>query len=172
MAQITLRRATLADVPALRHWDEDPVLIAAGGQDAGEWNWEIEIPRQFSWYEPLIAERDGRAIGFIQIIDPQLEETHYWGDIEPGFRAIDIWIGVPEDRRKGYGRQMMRLALGRCFATPEVKAVLIDPLASNTAARRFYESLDFYNVGLRRFGEDACMVMQLDRADWAKTALP
>jgi hypothetical protein len=26
----------------------------------------------------LIAERDGRPLGIIQIIDPAAEETHYW----------------------------------------------------------------------------------------------
>jgi aminoglycoside 6'-N-acetyltransferase len=32
-------------------------------------------------------------IGFVQIIDPAREESHYWGDAPGGLRAIDIWIG-------------------------------------------------------------------------------
>jgi ribosomal protein S18 acetylase RimI-like enzyme len=58
-------------------------------------------------------------------------------------RAIDIWIGEAADLGRGYGTRMMRHALERCFADPAVKAVLIDPLASNTRARRFYERLGF-----------------------------
>jgi aminoglycoside 6'-N-acetyltransferase len=38
---------------------------------------------------------------------------------------------------------MMELALERCFADERVNAVLIDPMASNTRARRFYEKLGF-----------------------------
>ena len=33
---------------------------------------------------------------------------------------------------------MMTLTLNRCFADPEVSAVMIDPLASNTRAINFY----------------------------------
>ena len=81
-------------------------------------------------------------------------------------RAIDIWIGAPGDRGRGYGAQMMRLALERCFAPAEVAAVLIDPLETNVRARRFYERLGFRKIGLRRFGDDDCVVYEMRRADW------
>jgi aminoglycoside 6'-N-acetyltransferase len=58
---------------------------------------------------------------------------------------------------------MMQLALERCFADPAVRAVLVDPLASNTAAHRFYERLGFRFVERRRFGADHCLVYRLDR---------
>ena len=58
----------------------------------------------------------------------------------------------------------MRLALARCFAEPAVTAVLIDPLANNIAAHRFYERLGFRFVERRRFGLDDCFVYRLDRA--------
>jgi aminoglycoside 6'-N-acetyltransferase len=157
-----LRRATLEDLPTLRRWDAQPHVIAATGDDGG-WDWENEIPREVDWAEMLIAELDGRPIGFVQIIDPAREESHYWGDCEPNLRAIDIWIGEADCLNKGYGTQMMRLAIDRCFAAPKVTAILIDPLASNTRARRFYERLGFVEVGPRRFGTDDCVVYRLDR---------
>jgi aminoglycoside 6'-N-acetyltransferase len=58
---------------------------------------------------------------------------------------------------------MMRLALQHCFAEPSVHAVLIDPLASNVAAQRFYRRIGFADVGLRDFDADRCLVMWLDR---------
>ena len=61
---------------------------------------------------------------------------------------------------------MMQLALACCFATPAVSAVLIDPLASNTRAHRFYERLGFQFVEHRRFGEDECLVYRLGRAEY------
>jgi aminoglycoside 6'-N-acetyltransferase len=60
----------------------------------------------------------------------------------------------------------MRLALQRCFATPTVKAVVIDPLAGNTRAHRFYERLGFRSVGRRMFGNDDCIVYRLERQAW------
>jgi aminoglycoside 6'-N-acetyltransferase len=160
-----LRPAIPADLSLLRHWDRQDHVVAASGND-GWFEWEAELPRDPDWRELLIAEIDGRPVGMIQIIDPAEEETHYWGDVEKDLRAIDIWIGEEADLGKGYGTQMMRLALQRCFANPLVKAVLIDPLATNTRAHRFYERLGFRPVGRRMFGNDDCLVYRLKREAW------
>lgn len=161
---INLRPATIADLPILRHWDEQPHVIASDPND--DWEWNSELLKNFDWREQLIAEIDGKPIGYVEIIDPHLEEHHYWGDSSPNLRAIDIWIGEENDLGKGYGTIMMNLALQRCFAASEVTAVIIDPLASNTAAHRFYERFGFKFVERRSFGEDDCFVYSLSREDW------
>lgn len=158
---IHLRPATIDDLDLLRQWDEEPHVVESDPND--DWGWEVELARDPDWREQLIAEIDGRSIGFIQIIDPALEDSHYWGEIEPNLRAIDIWIGAEADLGQGYGTQMMKLAISRCFADPLVTAILIDPLASNTRAHRFYERLGFRFVEPRRFGEDDCFVYRLNR---------
>lgn len=167
---INLRSATLADLALLQHWDEQPHVVASDPND--DWNWEIELNRTPNWREQLIGQIEGRPIGFIQIIDPACEESHYWGDIASNFRAIDIWIGEEKDLGKGYGTDMMQLALTRCFANSAVTAVLIDPLASNTHAHRFYERLGFQFVERRWFGNDECLVYQLERAVWNHYSKP
>jgi aminoglycoside 6'-N-acetyltransferase len=162
---VTLRAAGPDDAPILRRWDEAPHVVASDPND--EWGWEIELARSPDWREQLMAELDGRPIGFIQIIDPKHEESHYWGDaVEDDLRAIDIWIGEASDLGKGYGTQMMRLALERCFAPPQVTAVIIDPLASNVRAHPFYERLGFRFVERRQFGADDCLVYRLSRDEW------
>src|SRR5262245_54695543 len=133
-----LRPATPDDLTLLRSWDEKPHVIAATGADDA-FDWAGELPRKVSWREMLIAEVEGRPIGVMQIIDPREEETHYWGEIDAGLRAIDIWIGDESDLGRGYGTEMMRLALAGCFSDATVKAVIVDPLADNTRACRFYE---------------------------------
>lgn len=165
MNRIALRTATPADLSVLKSWDTKAHVIAASGDD-GAFDWETELFRHPSWRELLIAEHDRRPIGVMQIIDPAEEETHYWGDAAPNLRAIDIWIGEEADLGRGYGTEMMRLALDRCFASLAVKAVLVDPLASNVRARRFYERLGFVAVERRTFGTDDCMVYKLDRHVW------
>jgi aminoglycoside 6'-N-acetyltransferase len=168
-----LRPATLADVPTLQRWDKDPDVISCTTDDPeadtafDHIDWPAEIAARSDVSFHLIAEVEGRPVGALQIIDPHLEPTHYWGDVAENLRAVDIWIGAPEDRGRGYGTEMMRLALAQCFAAPEVTAILIDPLASNTDAQRFYERLGFEFDERRLFnGEDDCFVMRLERRKW------
>ncbi|MGL6340720.1 MAG: GNAT family N-acetyltransferase [Waterburya sp.] len=161
---INLRPATLADLDLLRHWDKQAHVIAADPND--DWGWETQLSRTPDWREQLIAEIEGRPIGFIQIIDPAREDSHYWGDVAENLRAIDIWIGEATDLGKGYGTIIMQLSLARCFADPTVTAVLIDPLVSNTRAQRFYERLGFQCVDRRWFGKDDCFVYRLNRSAW------
>ena len=159
---ITFRKATIGDLPILRLWDEQAHVIAADPDH--DWSWETELKHDPPWREQLMVELDGHPLGFVQIIDPKEEETHYWGDVPPNLRAIDIWIGMAEDLGQGYGSIMMRKALERCFSVPEVRAVFIDPLATNVRAIRFYERLGFEFVEERDFGGDHCKVYQITRA--------
>ena len=170
MPTITLRPATLADLALLRRWDEQEHVVAADPND--DWNWECELARTPDWREQWIGEADGRPVGFVQIIDPAREESQCWGDVRVGLRAIDIWIGDALDLNRGFGARMMELALARCFAPPEVTAVVIDPLATNTRAHRFYERLGFRFVERRRLGEDECLVYRLERETWIDRVLP
>ncbi|WP_424931011.1 GNAT family N-acetyltransferase [Amaricoccus macauensis] len=160
-----LRHASLEDIPMLRHWDVQPHVVASG---AGGWEWEEMISTPVLWRELLIAEVEGQPKGLLHIIDPALEDTHYWGDCGPDLRALDIWIGEAKDTGRGMGTRMMQAALDRCFADPGVRAVLIDPQVTNTEAHRFYRRLGFDFIREQQFGEDRCFVFELTRATWRK----
>lgn len=168
-----LRPATLSDVPVLEKWDLDADVIAATSDDsdalkafAEDHDWTEELSNQSPVSFFIIAEWDRKPFGAMQVIDPHLEPTHYWGEIEPNLRAIDIWIGEPDQRGKGLGARMMREVIEGCFADPSVTGIVIDPLASNTRAHQFYRNLRFKPVERRMFGDDDCLVFKLTRADW------
>jgi aminoglycoside 6'-N-acetyltransferase len=170
---IELRPATEADVPTLKAWDKEPHVIAAttDEEDADEAHegvtWEDEIAMQSDVYRYYIATLNGRPIGAMLIIDPHLEPTHYWGEIEPNLRALDIWIGPADMLGLGHGETMMRAAIGLCFADSAVTAIVIDPLASNNRAHKFYQRIGFKPEGRWLFNdEDDCLVHRLTRADW------
>lgn len=173
---VALRPATTADIALLERWDREPHVITATHSDAAAAETDdfdaaedLELADTLGpdVWQLLIAEVDGRPIGAIRIIDPAREPTHYWGDdVEPNLRALDIWIGERDALGKGYGTEMMRQAIERLFADPAATEIVIDPLASNTAAHRFYRRLGFEDVGRRRFDGSDCLVMRLDRARW------
>ena len=88
---------------------------------------------------------------------------------DPAKESRHIWIGEEALLGKGYGTRMMREAIGRCFADPSVRAILIDPLASNERAQRFYQRFGFRPVARQRFGADECLVHRLERRDWLES---
>lgn len=166
---VRLRPVRPDDAVTLAAWDARPhVREATGDDDLADW--DEELAGEPAWRDWWMAEEDGRPVGIVQIADPAEEPTHYWGAIGPGHRAIDIWIGEPDALGRGIGTIMMRFALERCFAAPDVHTVVIDPLERNVAARRFYERLGFEAVGPRRFGDDDCIVYHLTRARFVARA--
>lgn len=162
---ITFRLATPDDLPTLLLWDEQPHVIVSDPDE--EWNWFEELQKTHAWRKQYIAELDGRPIGIIQVINPAQEETHYWGEIAEGYRALDIWIGLEQDLGKGYGTIMMREIICRCFDEQDVHTILIDPLTSNTRAIAFYTRMGFLPVEERRLGDSDCLVMELRRENWS-----
>lgn len=158
---IRLRPATINDLELVKYWDTKQHVIDSDPDD--QWNWEVELKRNPKWREQLIAELNGQPIGFIQIIDPYLEETNYWGNVKSNKRAIDIWIGEEKNLNKGFGTTMMNLAIERCFSNKLVNGILIDPLKSNTKAHRFYERLGFKFVEERNFQGTDCFVYELHK---------
>lgn len=89
---LILRPATPDDLALLTRWDEEPhVLESDPNDDSG---WEQALAQDPDWREQLMAELDGEPIGFVQIIDPAREDSHYWGDVPDNLRAIDVWIGA------------------------------------------------------------------------------
>jgi aminoglycoside 6'-N-acetyltransferase len=162
---IILRTAIISDLSIINYWNKQPhVIFASGGDSVEEDDWmeqQLRHPSQFVWI--YIAELSDRPIGIVQIIDPANEETHYWGDdIEQSLRAIDIWIGEEKDLGKGYGTEMMRQAIAKCFENPDITSIYIDPLVINTRAINFYQKLGFRFVENKYFGIDYCAVYRLD----------
>ena len=172
MNSVRLRPAVPADATLLHAWDREPHVIRAVTDDPAaeeafiDADWEQELSDQSPVSFFLIGEDNGRPVGAMQVIDPQLEPTHYWGEIEPNLRALDIWLGPADALGRGVGTTMMTQAIDACFAASEVTAIVIDPLASNADAHRFYQRLGFRPVERRLFGADDCLVHRLERAEW------
>ena len=129
-----LRPMRLADVALLERWDGDPELNAQlGGRGADWYDWELELERAAVWRELLMIEHDRRTVGFVQLLDAAADEEHYWGEVDAGTWAVDMWIGAATDRGRGIGAAAMEQAL-RCGACTVVLAWVKS--ADATALRR------------------------------------
>jgi aminoglycoside 6'-N-acetyltransferase len=164
MSTITLRKATAEDIPLLRYWDQQPHKKEADPNS--DWQWETEIPKDAPWRHQLIAEVDGRPLGYVEILHCADDPEQYWGDVPDSWMAIDIWIGEAGDIGRGMGTHMLQLALAKCFQNANIDTVVLDPLASNGRARRFYEKNGFRFVEERWFGNDCTAVYKIERSEW------
>ncbi len=171
-----LRHVCANDAPLLQYWDKKPHVSAATNTTAFYDDWAGAIEDAPAWRELFIAIIDNRPIGFLQIIDPGCEPTGYWSATDQlmqhsrqgtpetqKLRALDIWIGEESDLNCGYGTTMMHLAHRHCFARPDVSAIVIDPLAGNVKAIRFYKRLGYQYAESRVLADDHCEVYRLDK---------
>jgi aminoglycoside 6'-N-acetyltransferase len=156
----------MCDLNTLELWSQQ-IHVVRSIPD-GYWDWETDLSEDPEWRLQIISEVNGQPLGFIQIIDPFYEPTRYWGMTGRRLRAIDIWIGMPENIGRGFGTSMMQWAIARCFSNPDVTDILIDPLYDNKKAQRFYRRLGFLSLGKRRFDDSEAMVMILSRKRWEK----
>ena len=157
---LNFRQVSIDDLDLLRSWDESPHAIAAGVND---WDWETDLVRFPDWRLQLIVEMQGKALAFLQIIDPFMEDSKYWHPIPPNYRAIDIWIGPSQNLNRGLGSKIMKQAIESCFLNKKVKAIVIDPLKRNTRAIRFYKRLGFVFLEDRIMQNEEIEVLILNR---------
>ncbi len=166
MTRLTYRRASAADAPLFEAWNAEPHVRQAVSDDCAGFNADWATDLEDERFAYIVASKGTEPVGFLAIVDPATDP--YWGGMPAGLRAIDIIIGRPDRLGSGLGTEMMEWALDRCFADPSVDAVLVDPLARNDDAIRFYRRLGFREVERRRFDEQSdCLVLRLDRPEWA-----
>ena len=76
-----------------------------------------------------VRESDGRLVGMIQV-------RHYFNEYLEKFGGHIGYSVRPDERRKGYAREQLRLALSYCKGTLGLDRVLITCNTSNEGSRR------------------------------------
>jgi RimJ/RimL family protein N-acetyltransferase len=115
-----------------------PRAIAAG--------WLAELGRPFAETRRLglaivASAGDDRARGLVTL-----------GPVEPIFRVAEVGIAIwdPADRRKGYGRAALALALEIAFDRLNLRRLECEINASNTASAGLFEAAGFRREGVLR----------------------
>lgn len=139
---LSLRPATRTDWPLIRSWISQPdIQHWRGNPSAAEA--EVRIAQNsaqaLSWLIVLGAER----IGYGHAID-----ATYWGATLPqgmpaGAWEIDLFIGEPRQRGKGYGERALSMIAEEVFSTTLAVAVCAIVSVRREAAVRIYERAGF-----------------------------
>ncbi|MGI8328984.1 GNAT family N-acetyltransferase [Actinomadura scrupuli] len=164
MSDIRIRPAVRSDEAALteldrRTWAPDNAITPKpekGSAFFDHWH----LPDQF-----LVAERDGRLIGFVRLVQavPVPSGAHV--------RQIQGLAVDPAERRRGLGRTLLDAALDEARRQGALR-ITLRVLSVNTKARRLYESMGFVVEGVLpgeffldgTFVDDILMGRRLDPA--------
>ncbi|WP_422739023.1 GNAT family N-acetyltransferase [Micromonospora sp. WMMD729] len=144
---VTLRPATVTDVPALAAIREHPEVRRwwRGGDDLTA---AVHADLDDDDLTLYAIEHDGRVIGAIQ----------WYAESDPDYRhaSLDVFLD-PESRGAGHGGDAVRTLVRHLIDECGHHRFTIDPAAANSAAIRAYAKVGFRPVGImRRYerGED------------------
>ncbi|MGB6117859.1 MAG: GNAT family N-acetyltransferase [Mesorhizobium sp.] len=156
----SFRDVTETDLPMLRGWLEQPHMRQWWDDPEAEIAAITEHMDSVS-VEPLIAELDGRPIGYAQWYDPHLENDHPYGDQPFGTLGIDLSIGEAELLGQGHGSALLRELADELFEEGAPRLV-IDPHPDNKRAIRAYEKAGFRHFDTRNSIYGPAWMMALD----------
>ncbi|MCW2913944.1 MAG: GCN5-related N-acetyltransferase [Actinomycetia bacterium] len=140
MSDFRIRPAVRADEVALieldrRTWAPDNAITPIPEEGSAFFD-HWHLPEQF-----LVAERDGRLVGFVRVVQPV--------PVQSGahVRQIQGLAVDPTERRRGLGRTLLYAALDEA-RRQGAQRITLRVLSVNTPARRLYESQGFVVEGV------------------------
>lgn len=136
--RISLRRVTLEnldDIVELRLLDHQVDYLASNSYSIAEAGLNPAL-RTHAIYG------DDRAIGFVLYCTPEVDDN------EPGIYNIWRLMVDASVQGRGYGRQALELVLHEICSDPAARTIHICYKPDNGAAKRFYASLGFEEVGI------------------------
>lgn len=149
VAAIEFRPLCRADLPAMLQWLSDP--------DVRRWysEGELSLENLEGHYGPgvdgvgpvdqYIIRIDGRDAGFIQayVIDDEPDYAHQL-EVEPGAVGIDMFIGEPAIRGRGWATSVLRAFVERiAFGTMHAPIAIIAPDPAYERAIHVYAKAGF-----------------------------
>jgi aminoglycoside 6'-N-acetyltransferase len=139
-AQVSLRSATDADIPALASIRATPEVRRwwRGEDDMAS---EVAADLAETDSHTFAVEHEGRVVGAIQ----------WSAENEPDYRhaSIDIYLD-PAVHGRGLGADAVRTLARHLVADQGFHRLVIDPAADNVAAIRCYGKVGFRPVGIMR----------------------
>lgn len=148
MAAVTVRRATVADVPALgrmgaqlmrAHYAFDPLRFLEPGERP-EVGYASFLRHQLTDDEQavFVAEKDGRAVGYVYAGVEPLS----WRELRDRAGFVHDVVVLEDERRAGVATALMTAAIG-WLGTRQVPRVILWTAHKNAAAQALFDRLGF-----------------------------
>ena len=138
------------ETPDVRRWWSDPDgEVPINVED-------LDDPHIRMW----IVSHAGRAFAYLQDYDPHDWPMHHFGDLPPGSRGIDQFIGEPDMLCQGHGPAFIRAHVDRLFAAG-APVVATDPDPSNARAIRAYQKAGFTPISTQETQWGPALLMLL-----------
>ncbi|MCD6307428.1 MAG: GNAT family N-acetyltransferase [Candidatus Latescibacteria bacterium] len=144
---IAIRPLEKGDLPALRQWINDPLIMRRIGIEGIRTE---EMQRQ--WFADL-QDDDGRAVWAVchgEVRSYIGNVSLYDIDRKHGHAGLAVFIGEESNRGKGYGGGAVRLMLECAFRDMGLHRVYCKTEESFPGALRLYESIGFTREGVLR----------------------
>lgn len=151
------------DLPMLARWLGELHVRQWWGQ-SGAALAEINFALEDEAAEPLIVERDGRPVGYVQVCDPHLEDNHPYQDQPTGTLGLDLLVGEADLIGHGLGPAILA-ALADILFDEGAPRLIADPHPDNTRAIRAFEKAGFRHFDTRDTPYGRAHMMALDAAE-------
>lgn len=136
VAMVSLRRATLGDLPFLMALEEETCRQGFTGKDSLEEHQGCLADEEFVYW---IVEAANKAAGFAILAGVGSEN-----------RSVLIKRIAMAEPGKGVGREAMRQIIRMAFTSYRAHRLWLDVYPENERARRLYRSLGFQEEGVMR----------------------
>jgi len=163
MTDYVFRSVTVADLPLLAEWLEQP-HVRRWWSEPDEALASIEEHLRDPAVEPYIVTLDGRDFAFIQVADLDDEDDAALDGQPQGTCGIDQFIGIETLLGKGHGPVFMADFCRELFEKGKTR-VLVDPHPDNIFAIRAYAKAGFQRLGETTTNYGRALLMALDRQE-------
>ena len=151
------REMTRADLPLVRTWLTHPHVIEWWG-DTEEQYKLVEEDLANPAMRQFIVAFDAIPFAYVQNYDLDEGTDAAFGELPPGARAIDQFIGEPDMANRGHGSAFIR-ALADKLLADGASCVITDPDVDNARAIRAYEKAGFSKQGVVHTLEGPALLM-------------
>ena len=153
------RPMTAADLDMASRWLKTPDVMRWWGdpdEQLALLEGDLADDRMSMW---IVSYRE-RPFAYIQNYEPCGWGSHPFGDLPPGARGIDQFIGEPDMLNRGHGSAFIRAHIEDLFAAG-APVVGTDPDPSNDRAVRAYRNAGFEPVREALDGESERVLLML-----------
>lgn len=148
-AEVQLRAVEPEDVDAMYGWENDPAIWRVSGTLAPFSRHALEAFALGQRFDPLssgqqrlvIWRTEGEAIGTLDLFDIDALNRR---------AGVGILIHGVENRRHGYAREALELAIDYARNTLALEQLWCNIESDNEASRRLFSALGFTLIGVKR----------------------